>query len=234
MAAVLAAGEGALLSHRSAAALWGLAGASAGPTDVTSERGRPGRRGIVLHRNRLHEEDRAVRDAIPVTSVARTLFDLAEVLDASRLERAFEEADRLGLPLPRDMKRVCDRSRGRHGLAAIGRLLPRLVAPPDTRSDLERRFLAFCYDHQLPLPAVNVLVGDLVVDALWATQRLVVELDGYAFHHHRGAFERDRARDAALQVAGYRTIRLTHRRLADEPSAIASQIRRLLRCGGRG
>jgi hypothetical protein len=115
-------------------------------------------------------------------------------------------------------------------LKNLRRLLPELGSPPDVRSELECLFLAFCRDHGLPRPAVNVLAGSFLVDALWPTQRLVVELDGFAFHRHRAAFERDRARDAALQVAGYRIVRLTHRRLVREPDPVAAELRRLLGC----
>jgi hypothetical protein len=233
MAAVLAYGDDALLSHHSAAALWGIDRADR-QVHVTSPSGRPGRRGIVLHRARLHREDGTVRDAIPTTSVARTIFDLSEVVDRKRLERMTEEADRLGLLDPSALERLCDRSPGRRALQRIHELVDRLVVMPDTRSELERRFLAFCQEQGLPPPMTNVLVGDLIVDALWPAQRLIVELDGYAFHRHRGAFERDRSRDAALQVAGYRIMRITHRRLTDEPTTIASQLRRLLRSAGRG
>jgi len=170
LAAVLACGEGAVLSHTSAAALWGLVGARTAVMDVTSPRGNQGRRrwGSV----RLH--------------------------------------------------------RGRLALRPIRRLLTEAGASTKTRSPLEDRFAAFCRTHHLPPPVANVLVLGHEVDALWPAQRLVVEMDSFAFHRHRAAFERDRARDAALQAAGYRVIRITHRRLEQEPGAVATQLRALL------
>ena len=170
-----------------------------------------------------------MRDAIPVTSVARTLFDLAEVVDERRLERAFEEADRLGLLQIRALERVCVRGSGRRALAPIRRLVSAAYLPSSTRSPLEDRFVAFCWEHHLPPPATNTSVLGFEVDALWPYARLIVELDGFSYHHHRAAFERDRVRDAALQAAGYKVIRLTHRRLDENSNAVATQLRRLLR-----
>lgn len=229
MAAVLACGEGAVLSHSSAAALWGLM-RSSGAVEVSarSGRGKHGRRGIVIHAGRLEPPDRAVVAAIPVTSVARTLFDLAEVVDEENLARAFEEADRLRLLEIRALEEVCARGHGRRALRPIRRLIAAAREPAYTRSHLEDRFVVFCRDHSLPPPTTNHSVEDLEVDAFWPRERLIVELDGYAYHRHRAAFERDRVRDAAHQAAGYRVVRLTHRRLEDEPSEVASQIRRLL------
>jgi very-short-patch-repair endonuclease len=186
---------------------------------------------VRLHRSSLHAEDRSVRDNIPVTSVARTLFDLGEVVDRRRLERAFEEADRLRRLDLRAIERVCRRSRGRRSLRVIRPLIDSLLPAPETRSVLERRFVAFCRNHRLPAPMMNALVSDFLVDAVWPSRRLVVELDSYGFHRHRAAFERDRKRDAELQLAGYSVLRLTDRRLTGEPGQVAAQIRRLLGSG---
>jgi very-short-patch-repair endonuclease len=231
MAAVLAYGNDALLSHRSAAALWGFARPRAHAIDVTATVGRQGvlrRKGIWIHRCRLHPEDRTARDGIPVTTVARTLFDLAEVVDFRRLEWTWEEADRLGLLELRAVERVCERGYGRRALRPIRRLLAEARAPAAVRSPLEEVFAAFCREHRLPPPATNVLVLGHEVDVLWPAQRLIVELDGFAYHRHRAAFERDRARDATLQAAGYRVIRLTHRRLNDDAESVAHEIRTCL------
>jgi hypothetical protein len=231
LAAVLAHGSGALLSHGSAAALWGLQRPRS-PIDVTSSSGHPGRLGIRLHRGRIHAEDRAIRDATPVTSLARTLFDLAELVDEQRLERVFEEADRLNLLRLRELERVCEHSPGRHALRPIRRLIAEVRHPETTRSPLEDRFVSFCRRHDLPTPVLNTSVLNFEIDALWPAQRLVVELDGFAFHHHHAAFQRDRARDAALQAAGYHTIRLTHYRLDHESPIVLTEIRQLLSLGG--
>lgn len=230
-AAVLAYGDGALLSHRSAAALWGLARQRSGLIDVTAPLGRQGidrRAGIFIHRGRLHPEDRTQRGGIPVTTVARTLFDMAEFVSFERLESAWEEADRLRLLELRAVARVCERGYGRRALKPIRRLLAAAQAPALTRSPLEYEFAAFCRKHGLPPPALNTTVLGYEIDALWQHQRLAVELDGWEFHRNRAAFEQDRARDAARQVAGYRTIRITHRRLHDEPTAVAHELRALL------
>jgi very-short-patch-repair endonuclease len=232
LAAVLASGEGALLSHRSAAALWGIARPRASKADVTSDSGRqvrPGRLGIQLHRGRLFEGDRATRADIPVTSVARTLFDLAEVASFDQLERAWEEADRLNRLQLREVEQVCKRGYGRHALKPIRRLLAEAHAASRTRSPLEDRFQRFCRFYELPPHSTNVAVLGKEVDVLWPAAKLIVELDSWEFHSHRAAFQRDRARDTRLLVAGYRTARVTHERLDTEAAALAAEIRELLR-----
>ena len=167
-------------------------------------------------------------DAIPVTTVARTLLDLAEGVDEQTLRRAFEEADRLHLLEMSALEDLCARSHGRRGLRALRPLIEAAREPTTTVSPLEDRFVVFCEKHGLPPPVTNVLVLGHEVDALWPTRRLIVEMDSYAFHRHRAAFERDRARDAEFAAAGYTVIRLTHRRLEEEPDEVADQLRRLL------
>jgi Protein of unknown function (DUF559) len=230
MAAVLACGEEALLSHGSAAALWGLMRLTGSPVDVAASGGKPGREGIRLHRTCIHPEDRAMNAGVPVTSVARTLLDLADSLDEQRWRRAAEEADRLGLLEMAALERVCERGVGRRGLTACRHLVAAAKAPVMTRSPLEDRFAEFCREHisDLPAPLTNVSVLDREVDAYWPSHHLVVEMDSWEFHHHRAAFERDRARDAAMHAAGYRVIRLTHRQLESEAPRIATQLRKLL------
>ncbi len=227
MAAVLACGELALLSHRSAAALWGLMRSHRGPIDVSSASGR-GRPGILVHEGGIHQDDRANVAGIPVTTVARTLFDLAELVDEHQLEKAFEEADRLRLLEMAALESVCARGHGRKALKPIRSLIEAARMPEPSRTWLEDRALDFCRAYDLPPPATNVEVLGHEVDAYWPRQRLVVESDSWAFHRHRAAFERDRARDAALQAEGYRVIRLTHRRLEREPQTVAEELRRLL------
>jgi hypothetical protein len=147
LAAVFAYGEGALLSHRSAGALWGISRPWAPAVDVTAPAGRQGirrREKIWIHRGRLHAEDRAVRGGVPVTTVARTLFDMAEFVSFKRLESAWEEADRLNLLQLRAVEGVCKRGYGRRALRPIRRLLADARAPQITRSPLEDDFAAFC------------------------------------------------------------------------------------------
>jgi hypothetical protein len=227
LAAVLVYGEGALLSHRSAAALWGLVRPHRSSIEVLSNSGRS-KEGMVVHKGRVGPSDRAMVDGIPVTSVARTLFDLAEVVDQQTHERAFEEADRLRILELGAVEDVCSRNPGRRALTPVRRLIAAAREPVTTRSPLEDGFIVFCERQGLPQPVTNATIAGLEVDALWPHEKLIVELDGFSFHHHRAAFERDRARDAVLQAAGYRVIRITHQRLNREPSLLARQIRHLL------
>jgi very-short-patch-repair endonuclease len=230
LAAVLACGEDAVLSHASAAALWELVPART-VVDVTSPRGNQGRRrwrGVQLHRGRLDLDEVTSRDDIPVTSVARALFDYAEVVDFQRLERAWEEADRLKRLRLGEVERVCERGYGRHALKPIRRLLAETRAVTRTRSPLEDRFQRFSRFYELPPHHTNVEILGSEVDVLWPAAKLIVELDSWEFHRHRAAFQRDRARDTRLLVAGYRTIRLTHERLDKEADRLATEIRLLL------
>jgi very-short-patch-repair endonuclease len=233
-AAVLAYGAGAVLSHRSAAVVWGIQRLGRGPVHVTGPGGRQGverRQRIWVHRCKLTVEDCAERDGFPLTTVARTLFDLAEAIDFKALQSAAEEADRLKILRLRELEEVCDRGRGRRALKPVKRLIAELRVPDEGRSPLEIRFPAFIREHRLPVPLQNVHVLDHEVDALWPEAKLIVELDSWEHHGHRAAFERDRARDPKLLIAGYRTIRVTHRRLDREPEVLAAEIRQLLGLG---
>jgi very-short-patch-repair endonuclease len=232
MAAVLAGGPGAVLSHEDAAALWELTGAHS-PIDVTAPRGRQGRlrrEGIRLHRSRtLEESDRTARNGIPVTTVARTLFDLAESADPTSLGHLWEEADKLHLLRLDAVAAVYERGRYRHrARARIRPLLQEARHAVRTRSPLEDRFSAFCRRFELPPPATNVLVLEKEIDAAWLEARLLVELDSWEHHGHRAAFERDRKREPEFLLAGYRTIRVTNRRLDGEAATLADEIRALL------
>jgi very-short-patch-repair endonuclease len=236
LAAVLACGPDAVLSHRDAGALWELRPSTRNAVDVTAPgRTRRSRPGITVHRVRgLDPRDTTRRDGIPVTTVARTLLDLAEVLRPRELERAFEEAERLRLLDVNALEKLCRRSPGRHGLRPLTALLAEHRGPaPLTRSELESRFLDLCRDAGLPVPRVNVVIAGLEVDAVWPDQRLVVELDGHAFHQTRAAFERDRLRDTTLQLAGHRVVRVTWRRLTNDPEGLAAAIGSLLGRQGR-
>jgi predicted transcriptional regulator of viral defense system len=238
MAAVLACGDGAVLSHRSAAALWGLMRPRSDPIEISARtaRIRRGRRPPTLrvHRGRLDSDDKAVVAAIPVTSVARTLLDLADVIDAERVDKAFQDADRLGLVEMRALEDVCARGRGRRGLKILGRLIAEARAPEPARTTLEARMLELCRQYGLPAPETNVTVLGREVDAFWPSYGVMVEADSWAFHHHRAAFEDDRARDTAMQAEGYRVLRITHRRMKDEPAQVAEELRRVLVQSGAG
>src|SRR3954468_1122628 len=207
IAAVKAGGPGALLSHISAAALWNLIRSSSPIIHVTTP-GRASPRGIRVHRvRRLRPDDVAVVDGVPVTSVARTLLDLADVLPARQLIRAVEQAERLRVF---DMRAIAAlRSDGRR----IKKLRTAIAAlagePPRANSHWERDLLDFCDDHDIPRPELNVIVEGHEVDALWRAKQVVVELDSYLFHRHLKAFEEDRRKYAKLQLTGYLVLPLT-------------------------
>jgi very-short-patch-repair endonuclease len=230
-AALLAYGPGAVLSHQSAAVLWGVRRKRRGPIHVTASIGRQGlrrRKGIWIHRCNLTEADKTTRDGFPATTLARTLFDLAEVAPFDQLKGAAEEADRLRLFRLPELEQCCERGHGRRALRPVRRLITDLRPPDDGRSPLEIRFMEFIRTHDLPKPFQNAEVLGHEVDALWPDAKLIVELDSWEFHSHRAAFERDRARDPKLLIAGYRTIRVTHCRLDREPEQLAAEIRQLL------
>jgi very-short-patch-repair endonuclease len=178
--------------------------------------------------SRLDEDDRGAREGIPVTSVARTLLDLAAILPLDGLRRAFEQAERMRLLDVRALYAARGRSPRRHGLRALNLLLAEGREPWETRSELERQFVEVCREANLPMPTLNALVAGYEVDAVWMCRRLVVELDGYAFHRTRAAFERDRARDGDLQLAGYRVMRITARRLERDQGEVVAALRVLL------
>jgi very-short-patch-repair endonuclease len=214
-AAVLACGEGAVVSHRSAADWWGILPTSRRPVDVTAPgRTRTGRPGIDLHLVRaLDPKDVAEHEGIAITTVARTLLDLAGVAKPRQLERAVNEADRLRLFDGKAVHELLARSPGRRGLKPLRALLTDFTPEPQLRSELERAFWEMCLDYPLPLPLMNTTVNGYEVDAYWPEAKLIVELDGYEYHRHRKAFEEDRNRDAELLLAGYRVVRLTYRQL---------------------
>jgi very-short-patch-repair endonuclease len=208
MAAVLALGKTAVLSHRSGAALWDLLPADTGPVDVSlpSRSGRQRRQGIRIHRPVSWEaRETTRRRGIPITSPAQTLADLRPVVSASELRRAIRQADVLGL------------STG-----------PEIV-PDRTRSELERQFLWLCRRHRLPLPAVNRRIGELTVDFCWVERGLIVETDGYRYHRGRTAFEDDRARDLRLRALGYEVVRLSYRQVFDDSAQVAAVLQTALR-----
>jgi very-short-patch-repair endonuclease len=229
MAAVLAGGPDAVLSHRSAAALWNIRPTARARTDVTVGRNRRPRRGIEFHRIQLPDDEKTTHEGIPVTIVARTLIDLAKVLDRARLEKALAQAEiqrlHTGLPLNAAVQRHATRPGVKKLTAAIAKTT---WAENITRSELEDRFLAFLDAHNLRRPETNVLIEGLEVDCVWRDKRVIVELDGRATHGTRQAFERDRERDRILQAAGWRVIRITWTQLHLQPAAVRRDLRKLL------
>ena len=224
MAAVLACGDGAALSHFSAAVLWRILDDRGQSIHVTAEKERKCR-GAVVHQAPL-EGERLLRFGIVVTTPARTIVDLADVVQRRRtLERAIDEAEYLRL----DWSEAAPRH-GRKGSGLLSSVLA--VHEPGstrTRSELEEQFLAFCDRHRFPRPEVNVVIEGYLCDFVWREQRLVVETDGRRAHGTARARQRDPIRDADLQIAGWRVMRITSVRLFREPDAVADQLKRLLK-----
>jgi very-short-patch-repair endonuclease len=207
MAAVLACGEGAALSHGSAAVLWGFLKPLSGPVHVTSPStsGKARRAGIILHRSPSlrRRAVTGVRDRIPVTAPRRTIEDLSSVLPPYLVRRAKRQAEFLGheLQLPTDR----------------------------SRSDLETDFLTFCRRHRLPLPEVNVKVGRWEVDFLWPDRKLIVETDFFDYHRGATAFEDDHRRELDLRRLGYDVRRYTGAQLDDHQAEIVVELGEVLR-----
>jgi very-short-patch-repair endonuclease len=210
MAAVLASGTGAALSHGSAAVHWGLLRPLSGPIDVSvpTGAGRARRAGIRLHRRQALERSDVTRHrGIPATTPARTVADLKGTMPPRLARRARRQAEVLGFPLGG----LCsDRS----------------------RSDLEAAFLGLCRRHGLPSPQVNARVGRWTVDFLWLSPRLVVETDGYLYHRGSIAFEDDRERVLGLRVLGYDVLCFTGRHVSAEPERVAALVGDALRSRG--
>jgi very-short-patch-repair endonuclease len=230
LAAVWAYGPKAVLSHRSAAAAWNLRAGSGNRLDVTL----PARSGNEREGTRLHLTTRPLEmttiDLLPVTTPARTILDLAGIVAPHHVEAALKQADLLelfDLAALRAVVAAHPRHPGRRTLAALLDEAARRGLTL-TLSELEIHFRALCDAHRLPYPAVNARPLGFRVDFLWTDARLVVETDGWDTHKTRAAFEEDRARDQALAVAGYRTVRFTHRQVVDNPSSVAATLSALL------
>lgn len=236
MAAVLACGPDAVLSHRSAAALWGLRDDRRASIDVTApnRRGRmPG--GIDAHRDgSLIAADRTMLHGIPCTSVPRTLLDLAAVVPVIVLRRAISEAEVLRILNHGDVRALIKRSRGRRGVARLRMLLDEIHPETKrTRSEMERLFLEMCKRAGLPCPEVNVKLRvdrgrPVRPDFLWRDAGLVIEADSRRFHDTDSAFQSDRRREQRLQLAGWRVSHCAWEQVEYEPRALAETIRGLL------
>jgi very-short-patch-repair endonuclease len=228
LAAALTYGCEAALSHRAGAAIWDLGPWPTGVIDVTVPRNAKPRGGTRVHVARV---ERVMKDGFPITTVTRTLIDLAGVLPIGRLRDAFEHAERLRLL---DANRVSEEMHGRRGAKKIRVVLAECEAPEPAKNELERALRALCREYGIPLPSQNVVLLGYEVDAFWAPS-LVVELDGWEWHKTRRAFEEDRRRAAVLEAAGYRVLRFTWRQLKQERAAVAAAIRSgCPRAGGRG
>jgi hypothetical protein len=232
MAAVLASGPQAVLSHASALELWEVRG-SHGPIEVLRPSGGAWHRHpeIRVRQTRsLPPEHVAKERGIPVTTVERALLDMAGRLSAKQQERTLVAADRAGRVNWQVLQRLVARGRGRKGIGRLRRVAmevdPRAV---DAKSPLEVDFLALCRETGLSLPQVNVFVGPYLVDFFWPAQKVVVETDSYTYHRDRPAFESDHQRTVALTAAGYEVHRATHQMLAWDPAPFMNLVRRSLR-----
>jgi len=232
MAAVLACGPGAVLSHFSAGHHWGICG-SYGSIEVLRQSGGfhpKGHRGVRLHQTRrLESYEVTVERGIPVAARERVLLDLAARTDSKRLERMFVQAYKSeSFSWPR-LGRIINRRRGCKGVEKLRRIA--LEVDPEaleTKSVPEVDFLALCREAGLPTPAVNVLVEGHLVDFLWAEQKVIVETDSWSFHGDHLAFEKDRQTDVDLIAAGYDVHRTTYKMLERNPDPFLQNVRRAL------
>jgi Protein of unknown function (DUF559)/Transcriptional regulator, AbiEi antitoxin len=231
MAAVLACGPNAVLSHRSAGSHLGLRPSHRPIVDVTAP-GRTGRsrKGIDVHRaTGLEERDVTTVDGIPCTSVARTLLDLSTTLDGTALERAIEQAEKLRIFDLTAVVEVMERAGDRRGGPELREALAAYVPEPAfARSVLEKRFLALCRAAEVPMPRANNVTDGDEVDFTWPDRRLMVEADSVRHHSTRAAFERDRRRDQRLTAAGWRVVRFTWRQIDEAPAEVTATLRSLL------
>jgi very-short-patch-repair endonuclease len=231
MAAVLAAGPGAALSHRAAADLFGLR-PGGGRIEATVPRGRTGPAGVIVHRSHMLEpKDFTIVDGIRVTTIARTLLDLAGVVPEHHLARAVDRAERLEIFDLMAVEDVLLGARGKRGAAALRRVIAQ-YRPLNVNEGLEERFAALLGSSTLDRPRFNALVqGDTrihQVDAYWPEHRLVVELDSYAFHRSRADLKRDADKQADLELAGHRVTRLTWDEVVARADRTLRRLHRLL------
>lgn len=235
MAALLACGPEAALSHWSAAALWGIRSYGGELIHVTSPRKSKSRGAIRRHLATLPPDEVTVEDGIPVTSVPRTILDLAAVASVDVVENALREAEYRWLHDALSLPDLVARYPGRRGIRKVRTALDRLREEPGgrRRSPLEERFVPFLRRHNLPIPRLNTWLEAggrrYQVDCLWPGTTQIIELDGWQGHGTRSAFREDRTRDRRLRVAGYTVTRLAWSQLDDEPTAIAADLRSLLR-----
>lgn len=232
MAAVLAGGHGAVLSHHSAAMHWQLLSPAPSLPHITTSRKGRRRPGIRHHIALLPEDELTTRNGIPLTTVARTLLDLASDLDAHRLERAIAEAEYRRYADAPSLADLIERYPGRRGIRALRAILASgHVERGRTRSPLEARFLRFLDSRALERPELNAplqLDGAFIaVDCLWRRQRIAVELDGRASHLRIEQWESDRLRDRRLLVAGWRPARITSKQLDGSPDGLEADLRSL-------
>ena len=225
LAGVLACGHEAVVSAVSACALLGLATRCDDAVDITVVGGRRARPGIRIHRvDALADADRGHLRGIPIVSPARALLDFAATATADELERGIAEAYALRLTTEAAINETIARNPHRTGVANLRTELAREGGPAWTQREAERRMKLLLRRANLPTPVTQYRVAGYPADFAWPEHRLIVEVDGFQFHGHRSAFERDRKRDAAHVLAGYRVIRITWRQLDEEPLTVIATI----------
>jgi very-short-patch-repair endonuclease len=229
MAAVLACGDRAVLSHMSAGWLWGLFPKCPVEAEVTIPRHGRGRSGVKTHHPAsLSPREWGTLERIPVTSLARTLLDLAATTPAWRLEQAIERAERLGRLDLIEIDALLRQRHGEGGTRRLHRALDIYRDPASSRSRTELLFLDLVKKAKLPRPATNTFVAGYEVDAYWEAERFAVEVDGWDTHRTRKAFESDPLRQEDLKLAGIDSIRITARRIEREPQLVAKRLATLL------
>jgi very-short-patch-repair endonuclease len=233
MAAVLACGPDAVLSRRSAGQLWGIVPRASYRPEVTRASACRGIDGISVHRGSIPPDERGDLLGIPVTSVARTQFDLAAVLPKRGLERAMHEAELKGLTDRLSLWDLLERYPRRRGAANLRAVLGAKTPAGITQTELEELFVEFLDEYGLPRPRLNATLpvrGRLLSpDCMWPEQRLLAELDGREAHGTYEAFESDRQRDRILLAESWRSMRITWRQLRVERAEIAADLRALLK-----
>jgi len=233
LAAVKACGPRAVLSHRSAARLWGLVETRSKLLEVTAPTtaGVRRRRLVVVHRSStLDRLDVTRKRHIPVTRPARTIIDCAEGMKGRPLERLIDAAARLGLCHEERLREATSRQPGRVGARRVRILAEHEAGSTATANDFEELFLATCDAFGVPRPLVNRPLGAITPDFRWPEQRVIAETDGGATHgRQRGIFESDHERDTLLAVEGWRVLRFTWRQLTERPNWVAAQVSRALR-----
>jgi very-short-patch-repair endonuclease len=221
MAAVLACGDGAVLSHSSAAALWRIGFEKRNLIEASlpslSRRRRPGSR--IHRRPSLATRDCTTRHGIPVTTPVQTLIDLSLRLDRRGLERAINEADKYDLVHPPELREALDERIGEPGVAKLRHILDRRTFRL-TKEELERRFLSLARKAGLPTPLTGQWVSEFEVDFHWPDLGLVVETDGLRYHRTPAEQARDRLRDQAHTAAGLTQLRFTHEQVRYEPDYV--------------
>lgn len=229
LGAVLGCGRGALLSHWSAAWLWGLMPTQPIPIHVTTPIPRHARPGLRIHRSRTFiEEDRALVEEIPITSVARTALDLAARVRRRSVDRLLQRSEELKLFNLPDFESVLARNRGHRGAAPLRRAIVLYKPPPFTRSGLEERFFELLEEYGLPRPATNYVEAGYELDVYWPELRFAIELEVFETHGTRLSFEEDPVRQETLKLAGIEMIWITGPRLDREPRRVMERVGRLL------